>query len=184
MHTLFNTQDNTVATTYGDASRSSVRYTRIHLLFKTKDNTDATADGDTSRSSVGYKHTFTLSLILKIIPTPRQLEIHHVHQSGTHTHKHSLFITQDKTDAAADSDTSCSSVRYTHIHSLFITQDNADATADGDTSCSSVRYTHSYTLSLLLRIIPTPRQVEIHHVLQSGTHTHTHTHTLSLHYSR
>ena len=67
------------------------------------------------------------------------MEIHHVHQSGTHTHIQSLFNTQDKTDATADGDTSCSSVRYTHIHSLFKTQDETDATADGDTSSSSVR---------------------------------------------
>ena len=37
----------------------------------------------------------------------------------------------------------------THIHSFFITQENTDATADGDTSCSSVRqkHTHTHTLS-------------------------------------
>ena len=74
------------------------------------------------------------------------MEIHHVHQSGTHTHIQSLFNTQDKTDATADGDTSCSSVRYTHVHSLLITLDKEDHTADGDTSSSSVRYT--ITLSL------------------------------------
>ena len=102
---------------------------------------------------ISQVHTHTLSLILMIIQTPRQMEIHHVHQSGTHIH--SLFNTHDNTEATADGDTSCSSVRYTHthIHSLFNTHDNTDATADGDTSCSSVRYTHTYTLSLILVII-------------------------------
>ena len=57
-----------------------------------------------------------------------------------------LFNTQDNTDATADGDTSCSSVRYTYKHSLFNTQDNTDATADGDTSCSSVRNTHKHSL--------------------------------------
>ena len=93
---------------------------------------------------ISQVHTHTLSLILMIIQTPRQTEIHHVHQSGTHTY--SLFNTHDNTDATADGDTSCSSVRYTHIHSLFNTHDNTDATADGDTSCSSVRYTHTLSL--------------------------------------
>ena len=91
-------------------------HTHIHSLFNTRDNTDATADGDTSCSSVRYTHTYTLSLILVIIQTPRQMEIHHVHQSGTHTY--SLFNTHDNTDATADGDTSCSSVRYTHTLSL------------------------------------------------------------------
>ena len=68
------------------------------------------------------------------------MEIHHVHQSVTHT------------------------------YTLFNTQDNTDATADGDTSCSSVRYTHS--LSLIFNISQTPRQMEIHPVHQSGTDTH------------
>ena len=39
------------------------------------------------------------------------MEIHHAYQSGTHTHKHSLFNTQDDTDAMADGETSGSSVR-------------------------------------------------------------------------
>ena len=105
--------------------------------------------------------------------TARQMEIHHVNQSGTHSC--TLFITQDNTDATADGDTSCSSVRYTHKHSLLNTQDNTDATADGDhfvhqsgthsytlfnthdntdatavgdKSYSSVRYTHAHTHSL------------------------------------
>ena len=56
-------------------------------------------------------HTHTLSLIRMIIQTPRQMELHLVHQSGSliQTHTHSL--------------------------SLFNTQDQTDATADGDTSC-------------------------------------------------
>ena len=105
--------------------------------------------------------------------TARQMEIHHVNQSGTHSC--TLFNTQDNTDATADGDTSCSSVRYTHKHSLLNTQDNTDATADrdhfvhqsgthsytlfnthdntdatavGDKSYSSVRYTHAHTHSL------------------------------------
>ena len=32
---------------------------------------------------------------------------------------------------------------HTLIHSFFITQENTDATADGDTSCSSVRHTQT-----------------------------------------
>ena len=55
----------------------------------------------------------------------------------THTHTHSLSLTLpntlDKTDAIADGDASCLSVRYSQIHSLFNTQDNTDATADGIT---------------------------------------------------
>ena len=116
IHSLFNTHDNTDATADGDTSCSSVRYTHIHSLFNTHDNTDATADGDTSCSSVRYTHIYTLSLILMIIQTPRQMEIHHVHQSGTHTY--SLFNTHDNTDATAERDTSCSSVRYTHTYTL------------------------------------------------------------------
>ena len=119
------------------------------LSCDTQDNTDATADGDTPCSSVRYTHTYT------------------------------LFNTHDKTHATADGYTSYSSVRYTHKHSLFNTQDNTDATADGDTSCSSVRYTHTNTLSLILKIIQTPRQMELHLVHQSGTHTQTHTNSLS-----
>ena len=49
---------------------------------------------------ISQVHTHTLSLILMIIQTPRQMEIHHVHQSGTHIH--SLFNTHDNTDATAD----------------------------------------------------------------------------------
>ena len=60
---------------------------------------------------------------------------------------------------------------HTHKHSLFHTPDNTDATVDGDTSCSSVRYTHINTFSLKLMIKQAPRQMEIHHVHQSGTHT-------------
>ena len=91
--------------------------TNIHSFFNTQENTDATADGDTSCSSVRYTHIYTLSLLLKLIQTPRQMEMHHVHQSGRH--KHTLFFnTQENTDATADGDTSCSSVRYTHLHSL------------------------------------------------------------------
>ena len=125
-------------------------HTHIHSHSITQDNTDATAGGDTPCSSVRYTHTYTLSSLLKIIPTPRQLVIHHVYQSGTHRHP------------------------------FFNTKDNRDATADGDTSCSSVGYKHTYNLYSILKIIPTPRQLEIHHVHQSGTNTH----TLSLHYSR
>ena len=54
--------------------------------------------------------------------------------SQVHTHKHSLFNTQDFTDATAAGDTPCSSVRYTHTYTLFNTHDKAHATADGDTS--------------------------------------------------
>ena len=183
-------------------------HTHIHSLFNTRDNIEATADRDTSCSSVRYLHIYTLSLILVIIQTPRQTEIHHVHQSGTHTY--SLFNTHDNTDATADGDTSCSSVRYTHIYtlslilviiqtprqteihhvhqsgthtySLFNTHDNTDATADGDTSCSSVRYTHIYTLFLILMIIQTPRQMEIScsSVRYIMFISQVHTHTLSL----
>ena len=72
-----------------------------------------------------------------IIQTPLQMEINHFHQSCTYPY--TLFNTQVNTDATADRDTSCSSVRHTLIHTLFNTQDNTDATADGDSSCSSVR---------------------------------------------
>ena len=74
------------------------------------------------------------------------MEMHHVHQSGTHTHIQSLFYTQDKTEATAEEGTSCSSVRYTHANTIFNTQDNTDATQDVDTPCSSVRYTHTISL--------------------------------------
>ena len=93
---------------------------------------------------ISQVHTHTLSLTLKKIQTPRKLEIHQIHQSGTHIH--SFFNTQENTDVTADGDTSCSSVRYTHVHSLLITLDKENHTADGDTSSSSVRYT--ITLSL------------------------------------
>ena len=63
--------------------------------------------------------------------------------SQVHTLIHSFFITQENTDATADGDTSCSSVRCTHIYTLFITHINTHATTDGDTSCSSVKYTHT-----------------------------------------
>ena len=174
----------------------------MYTLFNTHDNTEATADGVTSCSSIRYthKHTHTLSrsLILKIKKTPRQMEIHHVNQSGTHSYL--LFNTHDNTDATADRDKSYSSVRNTHIHTLFNTQDNTDATADGDISCSSVRYTHKHslfntqdntdatadgdllvhqsgtrihTLSLIFMIKKTPRQMEMHYIHQSDTRTHT-----------
>ena len=81
---------------------------RKHYLYS-QDNTDATQDGDTSCSSIRYTHIYTLSLLLKLIQTPRQMEIHHVHQSGTQIQF--LLKTQIKTDATADGDTSCSSVR-------------------------------------------------------------------------
>ena len=61
-----------------------------------------------------HTHTHTLSFIIDILQTPRQMEIHHVHQSGTHTpttythHTHSLLNTQDNTDVTVDGDTSCS----------------------------------------------------------------------------
>ena len=141
-------------------SHQSGTYT--YTLFITQDNTDATADEYTSCSSVRQTHTHTLCLLHLTIQTPRQMEIQHVHQSGVHTHIHSLFNTQDSTDAIADGDTSCSSVRltqthsqthtqthtHTHLHTytLVNTHDNTDATADGDTSCSSVRYIHIHSL--------------------------------------
>ena len=86
---------------------------------------------------ISQVQTHSLSLLLKKTQTRRQMEIHRVHQSGTHTHIHSLLDTLDKMDATEDGDTSCSSVRYTQIHSLslFNTQDITDVTADGDTSC-------------------------------------------------
>ena len=59
-------------------------------LFNTQDNTDVTVDGDTSCSSVRYIHTSNISLLLQIIQAPTQMEIHHVYQSGTHTHINSL----------------------------------------------------------------------------------------------
>ena len=89
------------------------------------------------------------------------MEINLVHQSGTHTHIHSFFNTNDNTDATTDGDTSSSSVRNTHIHSL--------------------QYTLSNTLMIIQKIKQqTPRQMEMHHVHQSGTHTY----TLFLYYSR
>ena len=72
----------------------------------------------------------------------------------------------------ADRDKSFSSVRYTHKHSLFNTQDDIDATADADNLVNQSG-THIHTLCLLLKIIQTPRQMEIHHVHQSDTHTRT-----------
>ena len=86
---------------------------------------------------ISQVHTHTLSLIFDILQTPRQMDIHRVHQSGTHTH-----------------------TTYTHhTRSLFNTQDNTDVTVDGDTSFSSVRYIHTRNISLLLHIIQTPRQM-------------------------
>ena len=101
--------------------------------------------------------------------------------SQAHTHIHSFFITQENTDATADGDTSCSSVRHTHTlsFSLLNILDKTDAIADEDTSCSSVRYTHTYTLSLKLMIIQMPRQMELHQIHQSGTHIYTLYNTLS-----
>ena len=49
-------------------------------------------------------HTHKLFLILKIIQTPRQMEIHHVNQSATHSY--TLFITHDYIDSTADGDKS------------------------------------------------------------------------------
>ena len=65
-------------------------------------------------------------------------------------------------------------------HSLLNTLDKTDATADGDTSCSSVRFTHTYTLTFILMIKQMPQQMEINFVHQSGTQKQTNTHTLSL----
>ena len=98
------------------------------------------------------------------------MKIHHLNQSGTHSYL--LFNTHDNTDATADGDKSFSSVRYTHKHSLFNTQDDIDATADADNLVNQSG-THIHTLCLLLKIIQTPRQMEIHHVHQSDTHTRT-----------
>ena len=92
---------------------------------------------------ISQVHTHTLPSILMIKQTPRQMEIHHVNQSGTHS------------------------------YTLFNTHDNTDATADRDKSYSSVRYTHTYTLSLILRIIQTPRQMEIT-LFISQVHTYIH----------
>ena len=130
------------------------------------------------------KHTHTISLsrslILKIIQTPRQMELHHFHKSYLYllihylqsSSNHSLLNNLDKTDASQEHTYTLftiHSLKYTHDN----TEDKTDATADGDASCLSVRYTHIYTLSLLLKKTLTPRQMEIHHVHQSGTHTHT-----------
>ena len=45
-----------------------------------------------------------------------------ISQAHTHTHtlSFSLLNNLDKTDAIADEDTSCSSVRYTHTHTLSL----------------------------------------------------------------
>ena len=61
---------------------------------------------------ISQVHTHTLSLTLKILQTPRKMEIHQVHQSGTPTH--TLFITQSKTDVTAVGDALYLSIRYTH----------------------------------------------------------------------
>ena len=143
IHTLFNTQDNTDATADGDTSCSSVRYTHKHSLFNTQDNTEATADGYQLVHQSGT-HLHTLSLILKIIQTPRQMEIHHVHQSGTHTN--TLFLILKITQTPRQIEIHHVHQSGTHTNTLFNTQDNTDATADGDTSCSSVRYIHIHSL--------------------------------------
>ena len=85
--------------------------THIHSLFNTHDDTDATTDGDKSCTSVRYTdaHRYTLSLKLMIIQTPRQMEIHHVHQSVTHTY--TLFNFRYITGT---------SVRYTNTHTLSL----------------------------------------------------------------
>ena len=89
--------------------------TYTYTLFNTQVNTDAMADADTLFHQSGT-HIHTLSLILMIKHTPRQMDIHHIHQSGTHSYH--LFNTHDNTDATADGDKSFSSVMYIHIHSL------------------------------------------------------------------
>ena len=66
-------------------------------------------------------HTRTLSLLRMIIQTPQQMELHLVHQSGTHTQTHTLSLSR----------------------------------------------------SLILKIIQTPRQLKIHHVNQSCRHSYT-----------
>ena len=40
---------------------------------------------------ISQVHTYTLSLTLKIIQRPQQMEIHHVNQSGTQTQTLSFF---------------------------------------------------------------------------------------------
>ena len=104
-------------------------HTHIHSLFKTHDNTNATADGVTSSSSARNTHIHslqytlsnTLMIIQKIKQIPRQMEMHHVHQSGTHTHTHTLSLslslpnTLDKTDAIVDGDASFSSYTLSSI---------------------------------------------------------------------
>ena len=218
IQSLFNTQDKTDAMADGVTSCSSVRYTHTYVHFNFRYITDAKSDGDTSCSSVRYTYihhihtphthtTYTLSLILKIkqtswqmeihhvhqsgthtydlflilkkIQTPWQMELHHVHQSGTHTHTLSLIFDILQTPRQMDihgvhqSGTHTRTTYTHHTHSLFNTQDTTDVTVDGDTSFSSVRYIHTSNISLLLQIIQAPRQMEIHHVHQSGTSTHT-----------
>ena len=67
--------------------------THTYTLFNIHDITDALADVNKSSSSVRctHTHTYTLSLKLIIIHMPRQMELHQVHQSGTHTN--TLFKT-------------------------------------------------------------------------------------------
>ena len=124
-------------------------------------------------------HTRTLSLLRMILQTPQQMELHLVHQSGTHTQTHTLSLSLSRSLILKIIQTSRQMEIHhvyqsgTHSYTLFNTHDNTDATGDGDKPYSSVRYTHTHTLSLILRIIQTPRQMEIHHVHQSGTHINT-----------
>ena len=74
-------------------------------------------------------HKYTLSLILKIIQTPRQMDIHLFHMSCTLTLHYLQYSSSN--------------------HSLLNTLEKTDATEDGNKSSSSVRYTNSHTLSLL-----------------------------------
>ena len=120
-----------------------------HSLLNTQDNTDVTVDEDISCSSVRYTYTphthtsYTLFLIPKIIPTSQPMEIHHVHQLGTHTYNLFLILKIKQTPRQME---------IHHVHQSG---------------------THTYTLFLLVEIKQTPRQMEIHHVHQSSTQTHT-----------
>ena len=89
----------------------------IHQIHQSGVHTYTHTRTHAHRQTHTHTYTHTLSSVLMIIQTPQQMEIHHSHQSGTYTY--TLFNTQVNTDAMADGDTPCSSVRYIHIHSLY-----------------------------------------------------------------
>ena len=95
--------------------------------------------------------------------------------SQVYTYILTIFFTQDKTDTTEDRDISC---HQSDIHSFFNTQDKTDAT-QMEINQFHQSGTHTYTLSLMLKVTPTPWQMEIHHVHQSGTPKD----ALSLYYS-